>query len=163
MHTDKFCGTPCSQASCLKTLLSYLFKPTFPLSGRPSNVFKLLIRCGGVESSFKDKQQLKLGFYVVYVYKHWAIVHRACFSRFFSLTFFPPCFSTMSVLSGKWSSWGVLDPPPLGIVQLSPRQASFTLPFHRHQPSERTSDGGLATGYDISLETHLHTASRCSH
>lgn len=53
----------------------------------------------------------------------------------FNLTFFPPCFSTMSVLSGKWSSWGVLEPPPLGIVQLSPRQASFTLPLHRHQPS----------------------------
>lgn len=57
------------------------------------------------------------------------------FMYLFSLTFFPPCFSTMSVLSGKWSSWGVLEPPPLGIVQLSPRQASFTLPLHRHQPS----------------------------
>lgn len=57
------------------------------------------------------------------------------------LTFFPPCFSTMSVLSGKWSSWGVLEPPPLGIVQLSPRQASFTLPLHRHQPSGTETKG----------------------
>lgn len=59
--------------------------------------------------------------------------HGVCW--FFHITFFPPCFSTMSVLSGKWSSWGFLEPPPLGIVQLSPRQASFTLPLHRHRPS----------------------------
>ena len=58
---------------------------------------------------------------------------------FISLTFFPPCFSTMS--GGKWSSWGVLEPPPLGIVQLSPRQASFTLPLHRHQPSKTNKKG----------------------
>lgn len=79
----------------------------------------------------------------------------------FSLTFFPPCFSTMSVLSGKWSSWGVLEPPPLGIVQLSPRQASFTLPLHRHQPSGTKGEkkrrwGRLATDHYISLKTFTH-------
>lgn len=78
-----------------------------------------------------------------------------CVCRFFSLTFFPPCFSTMSVLSGKWSSWGVLEPPPLGIVQLSPRQASFTLPLHRHQPSgtkrkkKKKKDGGEVSNWPL--------------
>lgn len=89
-----------------------------------------------------------------------------CVFFFFSLTFFPPCFSTMSVLSGKWSSWGVLEPPPLGIVQLSPRQASFTLPLHRHQPSgtkekrkkKRMSGGRLATGHYAFFE---NTFTRC--
>ena len=41
----------------------------------------------------------------------------------------------MSVLSGKGSCGGGFEPPALGIVQLSPRQASFTQPSHRHQPS----------------------------
>lgn len=82
-------------------------------------------------SGFKVKKKLKLGLYAVF--KH--LVAGCVCVCVLSLTFFPPCFSTMSVLSGKWSSWGVLEPPPLGIVQLSPRQASFTLPLHRHQPS----------------------------
>lgn len=97
-------------------------------------------------SDFKDKQELKLGLYAVH--KH-VVIGIVCVCRFFSLTFFPPCFSTMSVLSGKWSSWGVLEPPPLGIVQLSPRQASFTLPLHRHQPS-RTKEKKKKDAGDVS-------------
>lgn len=77
-----------------------------------------------------------------------------CACGFTMLTFFPPCFSTMSVLSGKWSSWGVLEPPPLGIVQLSPRQASFTLPLHRHQPSGRKKGEVITWPFEVS---HLDT------
>lgn len=85
------------------------------------------------------------------------------YRKHFCLTFFPPCFSTMSVLSGKWSSWGVLEPPPLGIVQLSPRQASFTLPLHRHQPSGTKKDKkemGVSTwplGFIENTFTHCQT------
>lgn len=79
----------------------------------------------------------------------------------FSLTFFPPCFSTMSVLSGKWSSWGVLEPPPLGIVQLSPRQASFTLPLHRHQPSgtkgEKKKTVGEVSNWPLHFFENIYT------
>lgn len=95
--------------------------------------------------------------------KSWALYSKETES-FAGLTFFPPCFSTMSVLRGKWSSWGVLAPPPLGIVQLSPRQASFTLPLHRHQLSrtkkERSTVIGGGTNWLLPVSENCGTSNQ---
>lgn len=107
-----------------------------------------------------DRQELTLApsmfiFYEQTDTEAWAICGEMIFFLNPYLTFFPPCFSTMSVLRGKWSSWGVLAPPPLGIVQLSPRQASFTLPMHRHQLSRTKEERSTVLGGVTSWPIHV--------